>query len=231
MFERKAPHPADDVYALAIVAYQLLSGRHPFDGQPAPQARHQIREPAPNRGLKRREWRALRRGLAFDRESRSQHAAEFLRELEGGSRLKLVAGIAVLIGVVFAGYVGYVQFQESVRAAPDIPFEHLPGDTRNEINRLVSESTTFRRFGDPGSALALLREAYDPHPRNQQVVAELESLLGELTQRAVDTADSAVLQRLRENLEVVMSTDDFLDTRPALVRANRTISAALAGSN
>lgn len=227
MFEGKDPHPADDVYALAIVAYQLLSGRHPFDNLPAPQARNQNLEPAPIRGLKRREWRAIRHGLAFDREHRSQHAAEFLRELEGGSRLKLVAGIAVLIGVVFAGYVGYVQFQESARAAPDIAFERLPGETQDEINRLIGEAQTFRRFGDAGSALALYREAYDLHPRNKRVVAELEDLLTALTGRAVEGGDRADLMRLRENLEAVMTTDDFLDNRPALMRARRQVSDAL----
>jgi len=230
MFEGKDPHPADDVYALAIVAYQLFSGRHPFDGAPAPQARKQGLEPPPLRGLKRREWRAIRHGLAFDRESRTQHAAEFLRELEGGSRLKLVAGIAVLIGVVFAGYVGYVQFQESARAAPDIAFERLPAETRQEIERLLEEGATFRRFGDAGSALALYREAYELHPRNKEVVAELEGLLSEVTERSVRDGEPADLRRLQENLEAVMATDDFLDNRAVLNRAEREVAAALSRS-
>ncbi len=227
MFEGKDPHPADDVYALAIVVYQLLSGRHPFDGAPAPVARNRRMEPAPIRGLKRREWRAIRHGLAFDREARSKHAAEFLRELEGGSRLKLVAGIAVLIGVVFAGYVGYVQFQESARAAPDIAFEQLPAATRQDIERLLEDSTKFRRFGDAGSALALLREAYALHPRNPQVVSDLESLLADLSERAVAAGDAAGLGRLQENLDAVMAMDDFLDNRPTLTRARREVAAAL----
>ncbi len=230
MFEGRDPHPADDVYALAIVAYQLLSGRHPFDGTPAPQARKQGLEPAPLRGLKRREWRAIRHGLAFDRDSRTQHAAEFLRELEGGSRLKLVAGIAVILGLVFAGYVGYVQFQESARAAPDIAFERLPAETREEIDRLLEEGATFRRFGDDGSALALYRDAYDLHPRNKRVVAELEDLLAEITERAVQGGEPAALRRLRENLEAVMATDDFLDNRPVLNQAERRVSTALSDS-
>lgn len=230
MFEGKDPHPADDVYALAIVAYQLLSGRHPFDGMPAPRARNEGVEPAAPRGLKRREWQAIRHGLAFDREARTRHASDFLREFEGGSRLKLVAGIAVFIGVVFAAYVSYVQFQESARAAPDIAFERLPGDVQDEVERLLSEGATFRGFGDAGSALALYREAYALHPRNKRVVAELESLLSTLTDRAVESGDRAGLQRLGENLDAVMATDDFLNNRPALVRARRRVSAALTDS-
>lgn len=227
MFEGKPPHPADDVYALAIVSYQLLSGRHPFNGTPAPQARQLGLEPAPIRGLKRREWRALRHGLAFDREQRTQHAAEFLRELEGGSRLKLVAGLAVVLGALLASYVGYVQFQENARAAPDIPFERLPVATQEKVDGLLTEAATFRKFGDLGSALMLYRDAYELHPRNHKVVVALESLLTDLTDRAIEDGDRADLERLAENLQTVRKTDDFLGNQPAITRANTRVEAAL----
>jgi hypothetical protein len=225
MFEGKAPHPADDVYALAIVAYQLLSGRHPFDSMPAPQARQRGLEPKPIKGLKRREWRAIRRGLAFDREDRSKHAAEFLADLEGPSGLKRVAAIAVALGVVFAVYVGYVQFQERARAAPDIPFEQLAIEDQQRITRILDEGAMFVQFGDEGSALMLYREAYGLHPRNPEVVVALEMLLTDLTTRAVARGDRAELDRLKENLVRVMSTDDFLGNRAALVRARTRIDS------
>jgi predicted Ser/Thr protein kinase len=227
MFEGKDPHPADDVYALAIVAYQLFSGRHPFDNLPAPQARAQGLEPKPIRGLKRREWRALRHGLAFGRQDRSQHAAEFLRELEGTGRLRMVAAAAIVLGVVFAGYVGYVQFQEQARAAPDIPFEQLPADTQARIEQILEEGAMFARFGDEGSALMLYREAYGLHPRNKRVVVALETLLANVADRAAGSGDRAALERLRENLAVVMGTDDFLNNRRALVRVRERVDAAL----
>ena len=34
MLEGRAPTPSDDVFALAIVAHELLTGQHPFDYQP-----------------------------------------------------------------------------------------------------------------------------------------------------------------------------------------------------
>lgn len=225
MFEGREPHPADDVYALAIVAYQLLSGRHPFDSVPAPQARQQGLEPRPIKGLRRREWRALRRGLAFDRAARSQHAAQFLADLEGPSRVRQLAAAAIVLGVVFAAYVGYVQFQELARAAPDIPFEQLPADVQAEITRLLDEGATFMQFGDHGSALMLYREAYQLHPRNKAVVTALENLFSGLTAEVAARGDRAERQRLEENLLQVMSMDDFLGNRPALVRARAALAA------
>src|SRR5262245_42780353 len=105
MFEGRDPHPSDDVYALAVVAYQLFSGKHPFDMAPAPQARSQKLEPTPIKGLKRREWRAIRRGLEFAREKRSANAAEFLRDLEGSPRLRLAVAAAAVLLVGGSGYI------------------------------------------------------------------------------------------------------------------------------
>ncbi|MDH3642743.1 MAG: hypothetical protein OES38_11650, partial [Gammaproteobacteria bacterium] len=209
------------------VAYQLLSGEHPFASRPAPQARQLGLEPKPIKGLKRREWRALKRGLAFDRSERSQHAAEFLRDLEGGSRLKMAIGIAVALAVIFAGYIGYVQFQERVRNAPDIPFETLPQSIQAELGRLLEEGDVFVRFGDSGSALALFRQAYEMHPRNGQVVERLELLFTTLVAKAVAQGERAGLERLEENLNSIMAIDAFLGSRPRLVDARAEVTAAL----
>jgi hypothetical protein len=227
MFEGKEPHPADDVYALAIVAYQLLSGRHPFDNVPSPQARQQGLEPRPIKGLKRREWRALRRGLAFEREERSKHAAEFLADLEGPSRVKMLASAAALLGLLFVAYVVVVQIRERERALPDIPFEQLAVEDQARITRALEEGAMFVRFGDEGSALMLYREAYEIHPRNPEVVIALEGLFVDLAARAAARGDSAELRRVQENLARVMAIDDFLGNRPALVRAESALAAAL----
>lgn len=217
MFEGADPHPADDVYALAVVAYELLSGRHPFNAIAGPLARRDGLEPLPIKGLKRREWRALRHGLAFERSQRTQHAADFLREFEGGSRLKVAIGATVVLGLIFAGYIGYVQFQESARAAPDIPFDELTLQVQQDITRALDEGDTLRQFGDAGSALMMYRQAYELHPRNPGAVERIETLFVALARTAIMNNDEAGLQRLAENLEAVMAIDDFLGNRPELL--------------
>jgi len=223
MFDGREPHPADDVYALAIVAYQLLSGRHPFGSKPAPQARAEKLAPTPIKGLKRRQWRAIVHGLAFDRADRSQNAAEFLREIEGSNRLKIIASGAVIISLLFAGYAGYTEFRERARALPDIPFAELPQEKQDLIRSALEDGTQLERFGDIGNALILYRDAYRLHPRNPEVVAKLESLMVDLVDEAVTRGKNDELRRVRENLDELMGTDDFLAKHPALLEARETL--------
>jgi non-specific serine/threonine protein kinase len=96
----------DDIYAIACVAYELIAGRHPFDRLSAAQARDAGVIPAPAPGLSKRQWRTLRRGLAFRREQRPPSVSEFFDGLRPLRRLPAVyaaaggaaiAAVAVLV--------------------------------------------------------------------------------------------------------------------------------------
>ena len=83
------PEPADDVYSLACIAYEALSGRHPFGRQSDPRARDpQARLPRPP-GMRGYHHAALARALAFDRQQRTPTIARFLREFAAPRRAAL----------------------------------------------------------------------------------------------------------------------------------------------
>jgi hypothetical protein len=91
----RAPDKRDDVFGLACLAYEMIAGRHPYNGNTAQEAHRAGLEPARIEGLSERQWRALSNALAVHRDDRTPSVAQFLDEFG-------VAGIPKLRAVVNA---------------------------------------------------------------------------------------------------------------------------------
>jgi serine/threonine protein kinase len=122
MLEHREPDPRDDIYALACITYELLTGRHPFNRMSAVQARGAEMKPQRPASLGRTQWQALKCGLAFEREARTPTVARFLSDFGGGSLTSRYGwGAASAAGVVVIGVLAVVgwRYLGSARQAQD----------------------------------------------------------------------------------------------------------------
>lgn len=94
MLEHREPDPRDDIYALACITYELLTGRHPFNRMSAIQARGAGMRPQRPPNLGRKKWHALKSALAFDREARTPTVTRFLSEMGEAGRTSRYAMLA-----------------------------------------------------------------------------------------------------------------------------------------
>jgi len=107
MLENDDPDPRDDVYALACVAWKLMTGGLPFKAKDPSAARNVAQLACPPE-LSRREFRALCHALQFDRGKRTPSARQFLAEFSGaGSELswRVGRGFAVSMAAIIAAAV------------------------------------------------------------------------------------------------------------------------------
>lgn len=137
MLENEEPDPRDDVYALACVAWKLMTGELPFKVKD-PSAARNVAQLACPRELSRREFRALCHALQFVREKRTPSARQFLLEFSGaGGKVSwpvaasLAATITALIAAAafFALHLGNQQ-TPAPPAAPAVaaaPLAPAPG--------------------------------------------------------------------------------------------------------
>jgi hypothetical protein len=70
ILDTAAPDPRDDVYAFALVAYEVLSGKHPFERKSAVEAQHRGMTMPPIAQLSDRQNEVLASALSFSREAR-----------------------------------------------------------------------------------------------------------------------------------------------------------------
>jgi len=87
MFKNETPDPRDDLYALACVSYELLSGQHPFNRASAETAQQKKLKPKKIKSLNKKQWNTLKQALAFNRKDRVKDVNTFLQGMTSSAGL------------------------------------------------------------------------------------------------------------------------------------------------
>jgi serine/threonine protein kinase len=153
--------PADDIYALGCVAYEIFAGRHPFLDE---KARAIQADEAQRRGMQveiipqlpKRYMRAIKKALSFDREARFKDAGAFIDAIKPRNLKK---DLALLSAAVIT--TGIVIFGANLALKSIVPpVESLPSELTATATAII-EGDSLLAAGDIDMAHRLYAESWE----------------------------------------------------------------------
>ena len=252
MWYQDTPDPRDDIYALACVAYMLLTGVHPFKGKSAKIASENSLVPKKIDSLSRGQWSAITGGLEFHRSNRIESVDKFRTLLEPQSivrkrhrvaALLAILAVVILVPVSLSFYERVVEqrtmddrgrLQAPIATAPAERPE-LTAAQQDEVDGLLSLAEyQFESLGDETSADDLVYFLSDgPNNVSQLVDTVLRVDPGyaaalQLKQRVFDAYLAKARQlegeeAYQQAIRLTRNADDVIPNTGSVLRLQRSI--------
>ncbi len=217
MFSNKEPDPSDDVYALACVIYEVLTGKHPYGKLSALKAHELNLQPKAVPGLSRRQWKGLQRALALERKDRTPSAKQLITDLQPRSPLPIILGTTAVIAIaVTTG--GYIKLSQETDPLQDKIIELTPkqllkvkdllelADIHFEVGYLTAPTGS--------NALWSYRQVLEIDPYNKEAKNGLMKIADILAQQAqqlyAEGKYDESLNKIEEGLEAIPKHDELL---------------------
>lgn len=110
--QQMKPDTRDDIYPFALVAYMLLTGKHPFGYKSAIQARDSGLKPLRINNISRKNWNLIERGLKFERAIRLDSIDTFIKNVK--SDKKLLFSTAIFLGISLSIFAMTYYFRQDI---------------------------------------------------------------------------------------------------------------------
>lgn len=212
MLQHEQPDVRDDVYAFSCVVYELLTGVHPYQRIDAMKAFQTGLQPRPIRKLSRRQWRALKQGLAFRRADRAP-SIDFLATqlITRPSRVHAwTVAAAACMGVVLLAAALWWEWPDLQRIASRAPWAtHTVSPAKQEARSPLPSESQPTSTVEPVPAATVADETKPPPSRDEIPLDEGRQQLADLVSNPKPTREwAAAVQELIAKLGVVAPPGD-----------------------
>ncbi len=142
----QVPDVRDDIYALGCIAYEMLTGDHPFTRLPADEAYNKKLKPKRIQGIKKRYWKAIEAALAFERKDRIVSVEAFYNEITEKKKASGLLGVTLALAMAASGFAYYEYLKADV---PQVSQAELMNQLEFKIRYQVLQENIERFIAAP----------------------------------------------------------------------------------
>lgn len=206
MIRSESPHPSDDIYALGIIACELLGGFHPFDRKDAQSAFTERLSPKIPEIRNPFLRRCIVQCLSLERNSRIESGAVFLKRFNNAAsapkRIATFVSIGVIALVLNFAYIQSIEVES-------IPFSSLPPLQQQAFKRFIQEGNTALKFQDLQGAVVYFNSAYEIHQTNDDIQKARESIRVIFQEQLNASKDEKTLSDYKAQIEQLKAYPAF----------------------
>ncbi|OHX37793.1 serine/threonine protein kinase [Methylomonas sp. LWB] len=210
--QNRDPDPRDDIYALACISYELLTGKHPFGKLSAEKVLEVNLQPKAIPKLGRRQWKGLQKALALRQDKRTATIREFLAALAPRSAAFFALWGAAVLVALSGGFSIYWRLAHPPgETVPQVAIKALTPEEVQKIQDLQELAAIHLDVGyltapTGSNAWWAYQEILKIDPYNQVAVDGINKIADLLEQQAWELYEKGqraeALKKVGEGLEV-----------------------------